>query len=102
MQHIICGNYSAEIFPIYRNWVAQPLYRVAVYNQGDLIYENLEGDPSEAVRVVSPGGIPRSAHCAFDPSTGFSGADNGTECHAALRPTRFGRVQHERMVAEVL
>jgi len=52
MQHIICGNYSAEIFPIYRNWVVQPLYRVAVYNQGDLIYENLEGDPSEAVRVA--------------------------------------------------
>ena len=52
MQHIICGNYSAEIFPIYRSWVAHPLYRVAVYNQGDLIYENLEGDPSEAVRVA--------------------------------------------------
>jgi len=25
MQHIVCGDYSAEIFPIYRNWVGQAL-----------------------------------------------------------------------------
>jgi hypothetical protein len=44
MQQIICGDYSAEIFPIHRQWAAGPLYRVAVYERGELIYENLEGD----------------------------------------------------------
>jgi hypothetical protein len=52
MQHIICGSYSAEIFPIYREWAGKPLYRVAVYEQGELIYENLECDPAEASRVA--------------------------------------------------
>jgi hypothetical protein len=52
MQHIIYGNYSAEIFPIYREWAGKPLYRVAVYEHGELIYENLEGDLAEASRVV--------------------------------------------------
>jgi hypothetical protein len=52
MQQIVCGDYSAEISPIYRNWTGQALYRVAVYKHEDLIYENLEGDPCEAVRVA--------------------------------------------------
>jgi hypothetical protein len=52
MQHIVCGKYSAEIFPIYREWAGKPLYRVAVYDQGELIYEHLEGDPTEAARVA--------------------------------------------------
>lgn len=52
MQQLIFGEYSAEIFPIHRKWTGHALYRVVVYKHGDLIYENLEADPSEAMRVA--------------------------------------------------